>query len=115
MIRLLTRELRAAEVDIDGDGTFDPGDSFIFEERLLNAGTGDVVGRDAAQCGLMVNQFSCTATFLFGGRGKIMIDGVLFRGDSPASFAITGGTGRYSDASGAMTLVGDQLVFELED
>ncbi len=119
-IRLRERLLRDAEVDIDGDGRFDPGDSFIFEARLRDAQTGDRVGRHSVQCQRMVNQFSCEGTFLLDNRGKIMIGGEIFRGEQSLVLAVTGGTGEFREAAGTMSVVsspagGDVLVVRLAD
>ncbi len=118
-IRLRERLLRDADVDIDGDGRFDPGDSFIFEARLLDAQTRDRVGRHSVQCQRMVNQFACEGTFLLEDRGKILIDGVVFRGEQTLVVPVTGGTGEFREAGGTLTVAstpsGDLLVLRLTD
>jgi hypothetical protein len=84
-----------------------PGDSFVFEEPLLNAGGTSTVGMLDETC---VEGFSmrslCTATAQLDGRGKIVFGGTSNLG--PFLLAIHGGTSEFSGVRGQVLVQNDQ-------
>jgi hypothetical protein len=97
-IVVIEQEVRSAFVDVGAAGE-SPGDSFIFEGRLWNAGRTRVVGRDSGQCTIRIRSFHCNATAFLMGRGTITIDGATF---GPDLYAIVGGTGHFAGAGGEL-------------
>ena len=85
------------------------GDRFVFREELFR--DGDRVGRDAGECVLVETQgenatVDCVATLELPG-GQITVQGLVDFADPqpPFTIAVTGGTGRYRDADGELTIV----------
>ena len=109
-IRLRTREVRGAEVDVDGDGRFERGDYIVFEERLRQGG--ERVGRDSVECMLIARSFACEGTLRLNGRGSIEVAGSVFFKAQRFVLAVVGGTGQFNDASGKLTVM-RRLVVEL--
>jgi hypothetical protein len=101
-LTVVTHPLREAEVNIPPK-PFSAGDFFAFEEAVFNSSEQRRIGEDAGRCELGIRTFSCEATILIDGEGKIQIAGSLF-GRRDATFPITGGTGRFQTAGGQMTV-----------
>src|SRR4051794_16731190 len=115
---VIEHEVRSADVDT-GDPGESPGDYFLFESRLRNPHTGNVVGVDSGKCMIAIRTFVCDATARINGKGKIVVYGALFR-ENDGVLPITGGTGVYRDASGQLYVTdlpnGDtRLTFVLGD
>ena len=109
-----TREVRATDVDADGDGEFGPGDYFLFEERLFRGG--EQVGRDAVRCMLNHRAIMCDGT-LFIGAGNIEVADSGFFESRGFQLGVTGGTGHYRDAAGTLSAKsgGPRLIVRLVD
>ncbi len=96
---LRAHELRAADVDANGDGQFGPGDYFVFEEALRRPNSPKRIGTDSIRCMSNLRTFMCDGALRIDGRGKISIHGsFFFNRDSVLS--VTGGSGRFRHASG---------------
>ena len=95
VIRVREIQSRGRYVDVGRQGE-NPGDYVIFESRLLM--DGDQVGRDSVRCVLGFRTFACDGSFLFAGRGKIVISGSLFNDQGDFRLPVTGGTGAFKDA-----------------
>jgi hypothetical protein len=111
VIRVRDKQVRGQFIDVGKKGE-SAGDYFVFESQLLKRGT--QVGRLSARCMLGITTYTCEGTALLEGRGKIVIAGTFFRND--ANLGITGGTARFKDARGQMTVEEGKvthLVFEL--
>jgi hypothetical protein len=85
------------------------GDRFFFREDLFR--DGERVGRDAGECVIVETQgenavANCVATLELPG-GQITVQGLVEFSDPqpPFTIAVTGGTGRYRDADGELTIV----------
>ena len=100
VLTVIEHEVRNADVDT-GDPGESPGDYFLFESRLLNPHTGDLVGVDSGKCMIAIRTFVCDATARINGQGKIVVAGAFFS-ENDGVIAITGGTGAYRDASGQL-------------
>jgi hypothetical protein len=75
-----------------------PGDYVVFAEDLITP-AGRPVGHDQSQCKLMFrDEVSCQGSFIFDGKGQIIVEGVL--GETLNTLAVTGGTGRFRNARG---------------
>lgn len=124
IIRVMSREVDSADLDL-GERGFSLGDRFVFTDNLIRHGMR--VGTDHGECTVtrmqgQAGSFQCIATAVFRGMGQITVQGVaMFSEDdsSPFRLAITGGTGRFSDAGGHLVVhergASDLLVFHLED
>ncbi len=113
VIRVKEIEVRGRFIDVgsQGDG---PGDYFVSESKLMQ--DGQKVGRDSVRCTFGVRTFSCEATALIKGKGKIAVAGALFTDQNDFHLPITGGTGAFKDARGGLTVEEGKktfLVFEL--
>ena len=102
-LRIHARQLRGRDVDVDGDGRFEPGDYFVFVERLSQGG--EHVGRAGAECMAVMRVFACEASLHLKQRGKIEVSGGLFSPRGDTVLAVTGGTGGFDDASGTFTVL----------
>lgn len=112
-IRVREIEMRSRYIDVGRQGE-SPGDYFLSESRLMQGG--EKVGRDSVRCTFGVRTFSCEATALLRGKGKIVVAGALFTDQGDFRLAITGGTGAFKDAQGELTVEEGKatfLVFEL--
>jgi hypothetical protein len=92
------------------------GDQLIFTERLLDV-RGRRLGRDAASCTYLFDARSlCTGSYILR-RGQVMVQLVQPGPRGTYRQAITGGTGRYAQASGAVTVdqrpSGDRFTFHI--
>lgn len=112
MLRLRSKEVRSASLDVEGGGNFDPGDYTVFEERLFDQ-DGRRVGRDSIRCMRIVNSFACDGTLHIEKRGNIQVAGAAFFGTPDFTIAVVGGTGGFKGAAGTLT-VRRHLVIELE-
>jgi len=124
VIRVMSREVDSADLDLGKRG-FSLGDRFVFSDNLFRHGMR--VGTDHGEC--MATRihgsratFQCTATAVLR-RGQITVQGaVTFAEDGSAPFrlAVTGGTGRFRDAGGQLTVhessgATSMLTFVLEE
>jgi hypothetical protein len=104
-VRLLTKTVDEADIDVGAAGE-SLGDYFVFTEDLFMKGKR--VGSDHVSCmatRIDKSEFTvqCVATLVLDGKGQITVQGaVTFSEESGSTFtlAITGGTGRFRDASG---------------
>jgi hypothetical protein len=95
-----------------------PGDVLLFTEQLLDS-RGKRIGSDAASCVRLFDKTSlCTAVYTLP-RGTIMVQLLQpgLTGTLTYDQAITGGTGRYADARGTVTVAqkpdGDRFTFKI--
>jgi allene oxide cyclase len=85
-----------------GDST---GDLLTFHNPVFNGTDTKRVGRDQGHCVRIsprAGSFECAWT-TFLAHGKLMVEGPFFE-THESTFAITGGTGRFREARGAMLL-----------
>ena len=108
VIHLTARTANEGQVDTPPSGP-STGDRFVFSEDLFR--NGDRVGRDAGECVIAEAQgesatVNCVATLELPG-GQITVQGLVDFADPqpPFTIAVTGGTGRYRDADGELTIV----------
>ena len=90
--------------DVDGNGRPSLGDTIVFSDSLV-AGR-KRVGRQGGTCPIVSMTpvlTNCTGTIALAG-GQITIGGLTSQAPRKA-LAVTGGTGRYRDARGEVTLV----------
>jgi hypothetical protein len=96
------------DIDVGKRGGFS-GDYNLFTDVLLDPQTGDKRGRDVGRLTFVKRRngsFIADATFIFP-TGKVMIYGASrFANISKTAFAVTGGTGRFSNASGTLRASG---------
>ena len=113
VIRVREIQNRGRFIDVGRQGE-SPGDYFIFESRLMQKGLN--VGRDSGKCLLGVRTFTCEATALIRGKGKIVVGGTLFTDQNDFRLAVTGGTGAFKGARGELMVDEGKktfLIFEL--
>lgn len=107
-LRIDTRPIRGTGHLIDvGSKGFGPGDYTVFSERLYDARSGKLVGRDDSTCLYFTAQgpATCSGTFRIFGRGTIEIQGsVPFR--LPFVFSVVGGTGDFQNVRGEAVIPG---------
>jgi allene oxide cyclase len=121
-----THVLTVVEIE-NGDGTYvdvgesgeSAGDYFLFEGRLMSADGTTQVGRDSGRCMIGARTYTCDATASIFNKGKIVVSGAFFR-ESDTKLAVTGGTGRFKDVGGQLTVTdtadgNSLLIFELTD
>lgn len=118
VLTFLEVEDRVADVDVGAPGE-SPGDYFLFENRLLSADGSRLLGRDSGRCMINIRTFTCDATARIFGKGKIVVSGTFFA-ENDARIAITGGTGRFDEAGGQLTVTdrpdgNTLLVFRVSD
>ena len=115
-IRLVDKVVSEAELDL-GETGFGVGDRFVFSGDLYKGD--EKVGEDGGECIItrVVSETSqtanCVATLSLPG-GQITVQGlVAFTADEePFTVAVTGGTGRYDEADGEMTI---ETISDTED
>lgn len=116
VLTVVAVEERGQGVDVGAEGD-SAGDFFIFEESLYYPTSARKAGRDTVRCELGIRSFSCEATFLFSGRGKIRVAGALFPGQQNIVLPVTGGTKDFSGVGGQLRVLEESdrtlLVFEL--
>ena len=108
-LRFVAKTTQFTNIDLPPAG-FGQGDEVVFHDQLLRGG--NTIGHDGGACQAtlvakgQVPQFQCLVTFVFKG-GQVTVQGLLnianpasFRG----TFAVTGGTGIYQEASGQATI-----------
>jgi hypothetical protein len=101
VIELTTTQVNQDSVDLGQDG-FSTSDQFVFTNDLKR--DGQKVGEDGGTCTVTripavgAPTLHCLGTNSLPG-GQISVQGLTSPG-KPFVFAITGGTGRYSDAQG---------------
>jgi allene oxide cyclase-like protein len=108
VIRVTETTVEDANLDLGEPGD-SLGDQFIFRNDLSRAGK--KVGIDGGVCTLvglepMVSAtLQCVATAVLP-RGQITVQGLVTFTDGPSTFelAITGGTGRFREAHGVLTI-----------
>lgn len=112
--------------EITGEAFIDvgePGDSagdYFVQEGDLYTRKGRLVGRDSVKCTFAITTFQCDATAWINGKGKIVVAGAFFGEDVAEPIAITGGTGRFREVAGQLSVIegADEttvLVFHLAD
>jgi hypothetical protein len=113
------RELKVTRVDLGAKGV-SPGDIEVVRARLLERGTGTVIGRSELVCSFVDETRSrvCRGTYHLP-KGKLVVGGSLMYRQF-YGLAVVGGTGRYDNARGTMTLtrtsrkpVRDAILFRL--
>ena len=94
-------------VDVDNSGAASPGDEFIFNDQLKSSDGSQIVGTVQGYC--VVTDLSehpgasrCNTTATFGD-ATLNADG-LSPSEGPFKLGITGGTGRYDQARGDVTI-----------
>lgn len=97
-----SRELRGQGVDLPPAGD-SPGDFFLFEERLFDQTGTRGIGMDSVRCELSLRTFTCEATLVLNGRGKIRIAGTVFS-ERDNVFPVTGGTGEFLGVGGRLNV-----------
>ena len=102
VLAVLEIEERSDFVDV-GDSGESPGDYFLFESRLMTPDGSTHVGRDSGKCTLGTRTFVCDATASIFHKGKIAVYGAFFA-EADAKLPVIGGTGRYRDAGGTLTV-----------
>jgi hypothetical protein len=108
VIRVTESPVQDANLDL-GDPGDSLGDQFIFSNDLLRAG--EKVGVDGGVCTvvglepMVAATVQCVATARLP-RGQITVQGLVRFTDGPSTFklAITGGTGRFREADGVLTV-----------
>ena len=116
VIRLVDRLVSEADLDLGetGEGV---GDRFVFSGDLYKGD--DKVGDDGGECTIVrlvervAATANCVATLRLPG-GQITVQGLVDFADEeePITVAITGGTGRYDEADGEMTI---ETISDTED
>ena len=118
-IRINDRQIRVTRVDLGAKGV-SPGDIEVVRARLLERGTGNVIGRSELVCNFVdeVRSRVCRGTYILP-KGKIVVGGSLMYRQF-YDLAVVGGTGLYDNARGTMTLtrtgrkpVRDAVLFRL--
>lgn len=92
-----------------GDPGSRVGDQLVLGGDVYNRQDGTLVGRSAAHCTFSSEaEILCSAAFTVED-GQITFQGIVdvftFFTNHPVDFAITGGTGRYSQARGTVTVL----------
>jgi hypothetical protein len=92
-----------------GDPGPSVGDQLVLGGDIYNHQGGTLVGRSAAHCTFSSEaEILCSAAFTVED-GQITFQGIVdvftFFTNHPVDFAITGGTGRYSQARGTVTVL----------
>jgi hypothetical protein len=106
------------KVDVDGSHRDSPGDLLIYAFELWNASETQRAGDAHAVCTMVRVSGTeltahCSATARLGG-GTIESSGLLKQPGTTTRLAVTGGTGRYDEADGQLTLTAlDELATRL--
>ena len=93
---------RVIDIGRSGDST---GDLLTFANQLFDEANRSRVGRDQGSCIRIAPKrgyWQCTFTSFLEG-GSLAVEGPFYD-DRESDFAITGGTGAYSNATGSMHL-----------
>jgi hypothetical protein len=118
-IRINDLQLQVSRIDFGPKGV-SPGDVEVVRSRLLERGTGTVIGRSELVCDFVdsVRSRVCRGTYILP-KGKIVVGGSLMYRQF-YDLAVVGGTGLYDNARGTMTLtrtsrkpVRDAVLFRL--
>jgi hypothetical protein len=115
-IRLVDKLVSEANLDL-GDTGEGVGDRFVFSGDLYKGD--EKVGEDGGECVIVrfvervAATANCVATLSLPG-GQITVQGLVEFTDEeePFTVAVTGGTGRYDEADGEMTI---ETVSDTED
>ena len=93
-----------AVIDLGDEGD-SVGDSLVFSNEVYDSNDASVVGSDQGSCVRTKKgqAWECTFTVSLAD-GSITVPGPFYDDGSDSSLAITGGTGKYSGATGEMTL-----------
>jgi hypothetical protein len=91
-------------VDLGEEGD-SVGDTLVFANEVYDADDANAVGSDQGSCVRTKKgeAWECTLTTTLD-NGSIAVQGPFYDDGRDATWAITGGTGEYSGASGQMTL-----------
>jgi allene oxide cyclase-like protein len=106
------------KVDVDGSHRDSPGDLLVYAFELWNASETQRAGDAHAVCTMVRVSGTeltahCAATARLAG-GTIESSGLLKQPGSTTRLAVTGGTGRYGEADGELTLTAlDELAIRL--
>lgn len=110
---LVGRSAQDKDIDVGKKGP-SVGDRFVFSENLYEQGSKERIGRLAASCDVAFVEYNgkgkptnslmqCIGTFRLPD-GQIAAQGALRWSDETALLAITGGSGRYDDATGEISI-----------
>ena len=113
-IRLVDRLVSEADLDLGETGN-SVGDRFVFSGDLYKGD--EKVGQDGGECTAVrsvggIPIVNCVATLSLPG-GQITVQGLVdFSNEGAFTVAVTGGTGRYDEADGEMTI---ETISDTED
>jgi hypothetical protein len=91
---------KVAVVDVGASGD-SPGDYVVFQDKLRDPNTNNVVGTIDAQCMAGFNDL-CRGVVRINGRGQITFDGMTQLNVDPDRYSIVGGAGEFVDVGGQM-------------
>jgi hypothetical protein len=91
---------KVAVIDVGASGD-SPGDYVVFQDKLRNPNTNDVVGTIDAQCMAGFNDL-CRGVVRLNGRGQITFDGMTQLNVDPDRYSVVGGAGEFVDVGGQM-------------
>lgn len=100
-LAVVTRQVAGRLIDLGKSGDY-AGDFFIAKEKIYDSTGQHLIGVDSVRCELGIGTFTCEATIMIDGKGKIRIAGTLFS-HSDNSFPVTGGTGAYQGVGGQLS------------
>jgi len=98
---IVLQEHDTKSVDIDlGRNGFGPGDEFLFEANLRDAGDANKVGTLHVACTVLFSVFTCPGTARLAG-GDITFSGAVPQSND-FNLAVTGGTGQFQNVRGQL-------------
>jgi hypothetical protein len=111
-LKLWAQETQSNSLDLGETGTT-LGDREVFTDDLSRSKGGDAIGYDGADCTIVrideaayATTLQCVATLALPG-GQLTTQGLVTFGQSlpdAFTFAITGGTGKFKDATGSVRI-----------
>jgi hypothetical protein len=106
--RIVLRDVTVREkfIDADDNGRESVGDMFVVLDRLVRGG--EQVGALSGTCQGGFDTFACHVMIRLFDRGSLEVSGAFT--PRHALFAITGGTGEFADAGGALTVGSGQRI-----